>query len=253
MWLQLSDYKAGVGRIARKKHSVSGFLEIDITDLKADVRKKIREGNNTSLLSRLIKIIGDTVSVHKDVHACRIRRKLILFDTADISVPLERTVGETKVPLTLLVRRTDRKTAEEIKREIDEALGQEIRSEKDYVLNNDKSRMLMGLFYRMPQMFRMIFWKSLLKHPFRMKNTMGTVMVTNIGLPGSVPGWILPKTIHNLCFGIGTIVKKPWNYRGDIVLRDILHLTVIFDHDIVDGAPAARFIQDLVRHLENPE
>jgi pyruvate/2-oxoglutarate dehydrogenase complex dihydrolipoamide acyltransferase (E2) component len=37
------------------------------------------------------------------------------------------------------------------------------------------------------------------------------------------------------------------------VSRDILHLTASFDHDIVDGAPAARFTRRLVELLENAQ
>ena len=41
--------------------------------------------------------------------------------------------------------------------------------------------------------------------------------------------------------------------RGEIHQRTILHVTVLIDHDVVDGVPAARFVGDLVRRMEAGE
>jgi pyruvate/2-oxoglutarate dehydrogenase complex dihydrolipoamide acyltransferase (E2) component len=56
--------------------------------------------------------------------------------------------------------------------------------------------------------------------------------------------------MHNLCFALGSIVKKPWVVENEIEIRDILHMTVLFDHDVVDGAPATRFIMRLVDRIQ---
>jgi pyruvate/2-oxoglutarate dehydrogenase complex dihydrolipoamide acyltransferase (E2) component len=49
---------------------------------------------------------------------------------------------------------------------------------------------------------------------------------------------------------VGGIVQKPGVHEGRVAVRDYLQLTVSFDHDIVDGAPAARFTKRLVELLE---
>jgi pyruvate/2-oxoglutarate dehydrogenase complex dihydrolipoamide acyltransferase (E2) component len=38
---------------------------------------------------------------------------------------------------------------------------------------------------------------------------------------------------------------------GQIVPREFLHLTASFDHDVIDGAPAARFIQRFKELIES--
>jgi pyruvate/2-oxoglutarate dehydrogenase complex dihydrolipoamide acyltransferase (E2) component len=38
---------------------------------------------------------------------------------------------------------------------------------------------------------------------------------------------------------VGGIAEKPMAHEGFIALRECLHITLSFDHDIVDGAPAA--------------
>ncbi len=64
------------------------------------------------------------------------------------------------------------------------------------------------------------------------------------------PGRPLIDTTYPVALAIGSIVKKPWNHRGNIELREILHMTVLINHDVVDGAPAARFIRKLIKKLE---
>jgi pyruvate/2-oxoglutarate dehydrogenase complex dihydrolipoamide acyltransferase (E2) component len=56
--------------------------------------------------------------------------------------------------------------------------------------------------------------------------------------------------MHNLCFALGSIVKKPRVVEHEIRIRDVLHLTILFDHDVVDGIPAARFAARLVKRIE---
>jgi pyruvate/2-oxoglutarate dehydrogenase complex dihydrolipoamide acyltransferase (E2) component len=79
---------------------------------------------------------------------------------------------------------------------------------------------------------------------------MGTVVVTSVGALARVPGWFVPRSLHNLCFALGAIVRKPWVVEERVEVRDILHLTVLFNHDVVDGAPAARFLGRLASTLE---
>ncbi|HPF52349.1 MAG TPA: 2-oxo acid dehydrogenase subunit E2 [Draconibacterium sp.] len=45
-------------------------------------------------------------------------------------------------------------------------------------------------------------------------------------------------------------MKKPVVHEDQIVIREILNMTVLLDHDIADGAQMARFISDLTKNLE---
>ena len=49
--------------------------------------------------------------------------------------------------------------------------------------------------------------------------------------------------------GVGRIVDKPAAVDGRVEIRPMLWLSLTFDHRIVDGAPAARFLTDLERRL----
>jgi pyruvate/2-oxoglutarate dehydrogenase complex dihydrolipoamide acyltransferase (E2) component len=50
---------------------------------------------------------------------------------------------------------------------------------------------------------------------------------------------------------VGGIGKKPGVVDGHIAIREYLSLTISFDHDIIDGAPAARFTQRLRELIES--
>ncbi len=52
--------------------------------------------------------------------------------------------------------------------------------------------------------------------------------------------------------GVGRIQRRPAAVADRIALRDQVTLSLTFDHRIVDGAPAARFLQTLSQYVENP-
>jgi pyruvate/2-oxoglutarate dehydrogenase complex dihydrolipoamide acyltransferase (E2) component len=49
---------------------------------------------------------------------------------------------------------------------------------------------------------------------------------------------------------VGSISERLALIGGGLVVREFLHLTLTFDHDIVDGGPAARFTERLAQLLE---
>ena len=97
----------------------------------------------------------------------------------------------------------------------------------------------------------MLFFWVVKKNPQWFKQLQGTVVVTSVGMFGKGGGWgigFLPT--HNLGLTVGGIVKKPGVHEGRVEVREYLNLTISFDHDIVDGAPAARFGRRLVEVIE---
>ena len=59
-------------------------------------------------------------------------------------------------------------------------------------------------------------------------------------------------TVQTLTVLVGGRSIRPWVNDGAIVPREILDLTLTFDHNVVDGAPAARFVADLRELIEHP-
>jgi pyruvate/2-oxoglutarate dehydrogenase complex dihydrolipoamide acyltransferase (E2) component len=90
-----------------------------------------------------------------------------------------------------------------------------------------------------------------LTDPHRLKEYFGTVCLTAVGMFGTGGGWGIPVTNHTLQITLGGISEKPGVVDGKIEIREYLCVTVSIDHDIVDGAPAARFTQRLKELVES--
>jgi pyruvate dehydrogenase E2 component (dihydrolipoamide acetyltransferase) len=57
---------------------------------------------------------------------------------------------------------------------------------------------------------------------------------------------------ESVILGVGQIAAKPVVIDGEIVIRQMMTLSLGFDHRVIDGAPAARFLQRIKRLLERP-
>ena len=95
------------------------------------------------------------------------------------------------------------------------------------------------------------FWRKVRKDPFFVKKYLGTVGVTSIGMFGRGRSiWAIPTSTQPLFFALGGIAKKPGVIGERIEIREYLSITIMFDHDVVDGAPAARFTERFTELVE---
>jgi pyruvate dehydrogenase E2 component (dihydrolipoamide acetyltransferase) len=79
-----------------------------------------------------------------------------------------------------------------------------------------------------------------------------TFTVTNLGMFGVdafTPIIHLPQCA---VLGVGRIVREPAVVDEQVVPRDLMTLSLTFDHRVVDGAPAARFLDTVRRNVEHP-
>ena len=81
----------------------------------------------------------------------------------------------------------------------------------------------------------------------------GTITVTSTG---SIGGLLATPIINHpevAILGVVAIRKRPVVRGDEIVIRDMMNLSLSLDHRVVDGAPAAQFMRDLVALLEDPK
>ena len=80
----------------------------------------------------------------------------------------------------------------------------------------------------------------------------GTFSISNIGVFGVDAGTpILPPGQSGI-LAVGAVRRQPWEYRGEIALRQMMTLSLSFDHRLVDGAEGARFLKDVADVLQEP-
>lgn len=82
--------------------------------------------------------------------------------------------------------------------------------------------------------------------------TGGTFTLTNVGVFGVDTGTpiINPGEAAILC--LGAVRRQPWEHRGEIALRDMVTLSLSFDHRLVDGEQGSRFLADVGALLRRP-
>jgi hypothetical protein len=88
------------------------------------------------------------------------------------------------------------------------------------------------------------------RNPRLWKDNWGTVALSAVGMYGKGTGWGLPPATPSLWVTVGGIGEKPRAVDGQIGVRDALSLTVSVDHNITDGAVAARFTERLKELIE---
>lgn len=80
----------------------------------------------------------------------------------------------------------------------------------------------------------------------------GTFSISNIGVFGVDAGTpILPPGQSGI-LAVGAVRRQPWEFRGEIALREIMTLSLSFDHRLVDGAEGAAFLTSVAGLLEDP-
>lgn len=82
--------------------------------------------------------------------------------------------------------------------------------------------------------------------------TGGTFTITNLGMFDVDVFTPLINLPQCAILGVGRIRAEPVVYQGEICVRQMMALSLTFDHRIVDGAPAARFLQQVKRLIEQP-
>lgn len=80
----------------------------------------------------------------------------------------------------------------------------------------------------------------------------GTFSISNVGVFGVDAGTPIINPGEAGILAIGAVRRQPWEHRGEIALRDVMTLSLSFDHRLVDGEQGARFMTDVAGVLAEP-
>jgi pyruvate dehydrogenase E2 component (dihydrolipoamide acetyltransferase) len=86
--------------------------------------------------------------------------------------------------------------------------------------------------------------------PAEMAN--GTITITNIGVFGMDTGTPILNSGEAGIVALGTIKQKPWVVDGEVRVRYVTTIGASFDHRVVDGDVASRFLADVASIIEEP-
>jgi 2-oxoisovalerate dehydrogenase E2 component (dihydrolipoyl transacylase) len=80
----------------------------------------------------------------------------------------------------------------------------------------------------------------------------GTVSITNIGVFGIDAGTPILNPGEAVILAMGAVRRMPWEHDDAVALRHVMTLSLSFDHRLVDGAEASRFLADIGTILSDP-
>ncbi|MDS0475627.1 2-oxo acid dehydrogenase subunit E2 [Natrinema sp. 1APR25-10V2] len=230
-------------RMAGKRSDVHGLVECDVTNVRRRIDERTENtGVRLSFTAFLVHCLAQALDDHPHVHAYTDwRGRSVRFDDVDVNVLIERELEGTRIAVPHVIRAANRRSLLSIHDEIRTA-------QTDPDEGRQTRASSVGL--RLPGFLRRQLWRLPQVFPRRWKRMAGTVAITSVGMFGTGGGWGISPTNYTLQLTVGGIDRKPGLVDGEIEPRDYLCLTVTFDHDVVDGAPAARFVQQLTELVE---
>lgn len=236
--------------LPRPTRHMYGLLEVDVTVAQQFIADhKARTGETLSFTGFLTYCLARAVDENKAVQSyLKGNKQIVMFDDVNVGLWVERKTGEASTLIGHIVRNANRKTYREIHDEI-----RAVQTKPVQTVEGVPAWFRSALLLPPPlsNLFRTVLGVITHRDPTIRVSISGTVGITAVGMFGKGhSGWGITSAQHSLALVVGSIACKPAVIEGRIEPREILHLTVVFDHDVVDGAPAARFTRRLVELIE---
>lgn len=193
------------------------FLTTEIEmDRASELRRSINEMDaelKVSLNDLIIKVAAAALIQHPQINASFQDKAVRYYESADIGVAVAIEDGL----ITPVVRAAERKSISEISQEVKELAGRA------------RSRKLMPEEY-----------------------TGATFSISNLGMLGIDEFTAVINPPEAAILAVGAVTQKPVVRDGEIVVRQMMRVTMSCDHRVIDGATGARFLQTFKKLLENP-
>lgn len=241
---RMRRFSIDAGYMGRRRHIIHGLMEVDVTQARALIRQhKEKTGESLSFTAFIVACLSKAIQSNPHLHAYRDwRNRLVIFEDVNVNVMVEVEMDGRLVPMPRILQSVNRKSLLEIHKEI--------RHTKGSPQQSAESKFMRWFLY-LPAFLRRFFYMIVMRFPQKLRNYSTSVLVTSVGMFGRGGGWGIPFPNFTLTVTVGGIVKKPGVHQDQIAIREYLDLTISVDHDIVDGAPAARFANRFRELLES--
>jgi pyruvate/2-oxoglutarate dehydrogenase complex dihydrolipoamide acyltransferase (E2) component len=235
-------------REAHRKHMIHALLEVDVTDARRRIREhKARTGETLSFTAFIATCLAKAVDEDKAMHAYRRgKRKLVIFDEVDVNTMVEREVGGSRMGTPNIIRAANRKSVRQVHAEIRAAQAGAVEDTQGMEWFR-----WAPLVARLPVWLRTLAWRAMQRNPHLLKRIAGTVGLTAVGMFGLGAGWGITIPFLTLNVVLGGIAEKLVLVGDHVEAREFLCMTISVDHDVVDGAPAARFASRFKELIES--
>jgi pyruvate/2-oxoglutarate dehydrogenase complex dihydrolipoamide acyltransferase (E2) component len=230
-------------RAGRRIVPMHGLLDIDVTEAR---RLLADHDPPLSLTALVVASVARTAAAHPAVHAYRDwRGRLVQHRHVDVQTLVEVPTDDGPFAIVYVVRDADVRGVPEISAELRAAKGG-----MAFTASGRALRRIGSVGGRVPGLFSAMY--AVMGRSVRAHVRTGTVQVTAVGMFAAGGGFaIAPPTLASLSVVVGGLSRRPCAIGDQVLVRDVLDLTVTIDHNVVDGAPATRFGADLRRRMED--
>lgn len=221
-------------RFAQRLPIIHGLIEVDVNAARARMRA---QPDPPTVTAFVLATLAQAVRAHPEVNVRRAGRKLIRYDDVAIGLTVERALHGAQFALPALVAQADTKSCAEISAEIRAARERPVRTPGD----------LIGMRWitRLPSPVRRAGIRLGSRFTALAAGFGSPIVMSSLGMFGQ-GGWGIPLSPMTLMVTVGGITKHlELGEDGQLEQREYLPLTLSFDHAVIDGAPAARFVKTL--------
>lgn len=216
--------------MGKRKNNAYLFGRFDITDCASKLEQK-KIPLYPYLLYCYTKAVADN---NNPINTYWEKNKnAIEFDEIDVAITVVKRIDGEITPLFYIIRNAQNKTIADFDNEIS------IAKRKPVEELMDKRAMW---FYKLPLWLRTKYWRYVSRRPELIKKYFGTTAITTLHNMGDSPLQGITDSIHTFTFAIGSIL----NEDGKTWLR----YSAMLDHNILDGLPAVKCIEDFKKHLQ---
>ncbi|MFE9650319.1 2-oxo acid dehydrogenase subunit E2 [Streptomyces sp. NPDC006365] len=232
-------------RAGRRRAAMHSLVDLDVTTARNLLDAS---GRPLSFTAFVVASVARAAAVHPQVHAYRNwRGRLVRHHHVDVTTLVEVATGQGPFALPQVLHDADIRDVPD--------LTAQLRATKGDYAATGTGRMLDRFGTTLTWIPGLVpaMW-ALLGRSVRLRQLTGTVAVTAVGMFGAGGGFgIAPLALMPLQVVVGGVTERPRVVDGRIEAREVVDLTVTLDHNVIDGAPAARFVAELRRLIENAE
>jgi pyruvate/2-oxoglutarate dehydrogenase complex dihydrolipoamide acyltransferase (E2) component len=220
-----------------------GLMEVDVT--KAN-RILALSDPRSSLTAFVVASVARSAAAHPGAHSYRNwRGQLVTHRHVDVATMIEISTEQGPFGLPHVLHDADIRDVPDLTAELHRV--------KCEPLTSDNGRWLQraGPFsVRIPGAIPAMY--AAMARSVAVRQRIGTVAVTAVGMFAGGAGFgLTPPTFMSLEVVVGGMSQRPRVIDGQILIRDILDLSLVIDHNVIDGAPATRFGADLRQIIED--
>jgi len=239
-------FSIDAGHLGRRRNMMHGLAEVDVTEARRRIHlHRERTGETLSFTGYVVACLARAVEAHREVHAYRDwRGRLVIYDDVNVNVMIEIDTPHGKAAMPRVIRAAQRLSVRQIHDQIRAAQATPAATEE---------QRFMRWFLLLPGPVRRAAETLLMRVPQLMRSRVSSILLTSVGMFGHGASWALTLPNFPLNVALGGIVERPRLVGDRLENCEMLCITVSIDHDIVDGAPAARFGQRLRELLESAE